>query len=148
MDLRLFRAPVFSAALTTYLLATFVVFGAYVLTAQHFQLVLGLSPLQAGLWTLPGVAMFIVGANLTPVIVRRFNPVSVMVAGLGLTAIGYSLLTQIGDVAGLGVLVTGTVIYSLGLAPVFTLTNDMIIGNAPPERAGSAAALSEKPARS
>jgi DHA2 family multidrug resistance protein-like MFS transporter len=143
MDLRLFRASAFSASLATYLLATFVVFGAYVLTAQYFQLVLELSPLQAGLWTLPGVAMFVVGSNLTPVIVRRFNPVSVMVAGLGLTAVGYGLLTQIGDVPALAVLVTGTVIYSLGLAPVFTLTNDMIIGNAPPERAGSAAALSE-----
>ncbi|MGH7615445.1 MAG: MFS transporter [Gemmatimonadales bacterium] len=143
MDLRLFRAPAFSASLATYLLATFVMFGAYVLTAQYLQLVLGLSPLVAGLWTLPGIAMFIVGSNLTPVIVRRFSPASVMVAGLVLTALGYVLLTQVGAAPGLAVLVTATVIYSLGLAPVFTLTNDMIIGNAPPERAGSAAALSE-----
>ncbi len=143
IDLRLFRAPAFSASLAAYLLATFVVFGAYVLTAQYFQLVLGLSPLAAGLWTLPGVGMFIVGSNLTPLIVRRFNPVSVMVAGLVLTAIGYGVLTQIGGVNELAILVTGTVIYSIGLAPVFTLTNDMIIGNAPPERAGAAAALSE-----
>jgi len=143
MDLQLFRAPAFSASLITYLLATFVMFGVYVLTAQYFQLVLGLSPLVAGLWTIPGVAMFIVGSNLTPLIVRRFNPVSVMVAGLVLTAIGYGVLTQVGGGAELVVLVTGTVIYSLGLAPVFTLTNDMIIGNAPPERAGAAAALSE-----
>jgi DHA2 family multidrug resistance protein-like MFS transporter len=32
---------------------------------------------------------------------------------------------------------------SLGAAPVFTLTNDVIIGSAPPERAGAASGISE-----
>ena len=36
-----------------------------------------------------------------------------------------------------------TVIFSLGLAPVFTLTNDIVIGTALPERAGAASAISE-----
>ncbi|MGH7536796.1 MAG: MFS transporter [Gemmatimonadales bacterium] len=143
IDLELFRAPAFSASLATYLLATFVAFGVYVFMAQYYQLVLGLSPLEAGLWTLPWAAMFIIGSNLTPVIVRRFDPVSVMVAGLGLSAIGFGILTQVGGASGLAVLVTGSVIYSLGLAPVFTLTNDLIIGNAPPERAGAASGISE-----
>jgi MFS transporter, DHA2 family, multidrug resistance protein len=39
--------------------------------------------------------------------------------------------------------VTGSVIFSLGTAPLFTLTNDLIIGSAPPERAGAAAGISE-----
>jgi DHA2 family multidrug resistance protein-like MFS transporter len=34
-------------------------------------------------------------------------------------------------------------IYSLGIGPVITLATDMIVGAAPPERAGAAAALSE-----
>ncbi len=38
---------------------------------------------------------------------------------------------------------TSSVIFSLGLAPIFTLTNDLIIGAAPPERAGAASAISE-----
>jgi DHA2 family multidrug resistance protein-like MFS transporter len=143
MDLRLFRAPAFSASLATYLLATFVAFGGYIFMGQYLQLVLGLSPLEAGLWTLPWAGSFIVGSNLTPLIVRRFRPASVLVAGLALTALGFGLLTRVGGTSGLAVLVAGSVLYSLGLAPVFTLTNDIIIGNAPPERAGSAAALSE-----
>jgi len=143
IDLRLFRAPAFSASLTTYMLATFVGFGAYVFMAQHLQLVLGLSPLEAGLWTLPWAGAFIIGSNLTPMLVRRFRPVSVLVAGLALTAMGFGVLTQVHGASGLAVLVAGSVVYSLGLAPVFTLTNDMIIGNAPPERAGAASAISE-----
>jgi MFS transporter, DHA2 family, multidrug resistance protein len=35
------------------------------------------------------------------------------------------------------------VIFSLGTAPIFTVTNDLILGAAPPERAGAASAISE-----
>jgi DHA2 family multidrug resistance protein-like MFS transporter len=45
--------------------------------------------------------------------------------------------------SGLPVLVGASVVYSLGLAPLFTLTNDLILGTAPPERAGAASAISE-----
>jgi DHA2 family multidrug resistance protein-like MFS transporter len=45
--------------------------------------------------------------------------------------------------SGLGFLVGSSVVYSLGIAPVFTLTNDLIIGAAPPERAGAASGISE-----
>ena len=143
MDLRLFRDPAFTAALTTYLLATFVAFGVYIFVAQYFQLVLELSPLEAGLWSLPWAGTFIVGSNLTPLFARRFGAVPVMVGGLLVAAIGFVLITQVPGTSGLAVLVAGSVIYSFGLAPVFTLTNDFIIGNAPPERAGAASALSE-----
>jgi DHA2 family multidrug resistance protein-like MFS transporter len=143
VDLRLFRAPAFSASLTTYLLATFVGFGAYIFMGQYLQLVIGLSPLEAGFWSLPWAGSFIVGSNLTPPLARRFRPGSVMVGGLALAAVGFGLLTGVGGSSDLAVLVAGSVVYNLGLAPVFTLTNDIIIGNAPPERAGSASALSE-----
>jgi len=50
IDLRLFRTPAFSASIATYMLATFAVFGPYVFIAQYLQLVLGLTPMKAGLW--------------------------------------------------------------------------------------------------
>lgn len=143
IDLRLFRFPTFSAALVMYLLATFTAFGSYVFMAQHLQLVAGLSPLQAGLWTLPWAASFIVGSNLTPALVRRFSQVSVLKASLIVAAIGFAIVTQIDRPAGLAIMVAGSIVYSLGLAPVFTLANDMILAAAPPERAGAAAAISE-----
>ena len=103
--LRLFRAPAFSGALTTYMLATFVAFGAYIFRSQYLQLVLGLSPLEAGLWTLPWSAAFIVGSNLTPIIARRVRPALVVAGGLALTGVGFAILTQIDRPSGLGVLV-------------------------------------------
>jgi hypothetical protein len=58
-------------------------------------------------------------------------------------ALGLSLLTLAGTSFGLTALVCGTVIMSLGMAPVFTLGNEMIITAAPAERAGAAFAISE-----
>jgi DHA2 family multidrug resistance protein-like MFS transporter len=143
IDLRLFRAPAFSASLAAYTLATFVAFGVFVFIAQYLQLVLGLSPLQAGLWTVPFAGAFIVGSMLTPVIARRIRPAFVMAAGLVIAAAGFGVLTRVEGASALAVLVTGFVVFSLGLAPVFTLATDLIVGTAPPERAGAASAISE-----
>src|SRR5215813_5050781 len=143
IDLHLFRDLAFSAALAIYMFATFIAFGVYVFIAQYLQLVLGLSPLQAGLWTLPWAFSFIVGSNLTPPIARRVSPVFLLTSGLVLSAVGFAIITQVQGALALTIVVVGSVVYSLGLAPVFTLANDMIIGAAPPERAGSAAGISE-----
>ncbi len=143
LDLRLFRLPAFGTSLATHTLAFFAIGGAFFFTAQYLQLVLGLSPLRAGLWTVPPFGGLIVGSMLTPPIVRRIRPAFVMGAGLALAAVGFGMLTQVDEVSGLAPLVSGSVVFSLGLAPVFTLATDLIVGSAPPERAGAASAISE-----
>jgi DHA2 family multidrug resistance protein-like MFS transporter len=143
IDLRLFQVPAFSAALATNTLSIFVAFGSFLFFAQYLQLVLGLSPLQAGLWTLPSSGGFIVGSMLAPVLVRWARPAFVMASGLVLAAVGLILLTQADGRFGLVALVTGSIVLALGIAPVVTLSTDLIIGTAQPERAGAAAALSE-----
>jgi DHA2 family multidrug resistance protein-like MFS transporter len=143
LDLRLFRNPAFSASLTTNLLSFFVGFGALLFIAQYLQLVLGLSPLAAGLWMLPSSAGFILGSLLTPLLARRVRPAVVMAAGMALAAAGLGAFTQLDSAAGLAVLVTGSVVFSLALAPVDTLATDLAVGAAPPERAGAASALTE-----
>ena len=143
LDLRLFRAPAFSAALAIYTLGTFVAFGIFVFMVQYLQLVLGMGPLEAGLWTVPFALGFVAGSMLSPRLVRRWRPADVMAGGLALAAIGYLLVTQVGASEGPGLLTAGMVLQSLGMAPVFTLTNDFIIGTAPPEQAGAASGISE-----
>jgi DHA2 family multidrug resistance protein-like MFS transporter len=143
LDLRLFANRAFSASLVTNTLSFFVGFGTLLFIAQYLQLVLGLSPLRAGLWMLPSSAAFIVGSMLAPLLARRARPAVAIVAGLALSAVGFGLLTQIDGAAGLAVLVASSVVFSLGLAPVDTLAADLTVGAAPPERAGAASALSE-----
>jgi DHA2 family multidrug resistance protein-like MFS transporter len=143
IDLRLFRAPGFSASLATYGLGIFLVFGGFLFLPQFLQLVLGLSPLQAGLWTLPWALAFVVGSQLTPRIVRRVRPASLMAAGMVLAAGGFAVFTRVDETSGFPVFLIGSVLFSLGLAPVFTLAIDLIVGVAPPERAGAASAIAE-----
>jgi DHA2 family multidrug resistance protein-like MFS transporter len=125
------------------LLAVFVAVGYFLFVAQYLQLVLGLSPLQAGLWSLPSSAGFIVGSNLAPRFVHRFPPASVLGSMLALAAASLIVLTQVGGSIGLAVVVTASVIISLALSPVFNLTTELIVGSAPPERAGVASGISE-----
>jgi DHA2 family multidrug resistance protein-like MFS transporter len=143
IDLRLIRIPQFSASLAVNFLAVFVMVGYFLFVAQFLQLVLGLSPLEAGLWSLPSAIGFIVGSNVAPHIVRRVRPAYLMTAGLLLAGVGLLLLTQVGTTNGLVVLVGASIVISLGLAPVFGLTTDLIVSSAPPERAGSASGMSE-----
>jgi MFS transporter, DHA2 family, multidrug resistance protein len=143
IDLRLFREPAFSASLATYGLGIFLVFGGFLFIPQFLQLVVGLSPLEAGLWTLPWAVAFIVGTNLTPMIVRRVPAAPMMAIGLMLATAGFTILTQINSASGFGIIALGSVLFSIGTSPLFTLTNDLIIGSAPPERAGAAAGISE-----
>jgi DHA2 family multidrug resistance protein-like MFS transporter len=143
IDLRLFRLPGFSASLAMYGLTIIVMFGAFLFLPQYLQLVRGLSPFRAGLWTVPWAVAFIVGSMVTPHLVRHIRPAYAMAAGLVIAAPGFAVFTQLDVTTSLPVFALATVVLSLGLAPVFTLTTDLIVGSAPPERAGAASALSE-----
>jgi DHA2 family multidrug resistance protein-like MFS transporter len=125
IDLALFRRPAFSAALGANTLAFAVLFGREILVAQQLQLVLGFSPLAAGLWSVPSAAAFVVGAQLTPALAARWRPAPVMLGGLLFSLLGIGALTQVATPGGPAVLVAGVTVMSLGLAPVFTLAADV-----------------------
>ena len=143
IDLRLFRIPAFSGSLAINFVSIFVAVGYFLFIAQYLQLVLGLSPLAAGLWSLPSAIGFIIGSQVAPRLVRVVRPSRVIGAGLAMAALGLLVLTQIGASGGLPALVTASLVISLGLAPVLTLTTDLIVGSAPPEEAGAASGISE-----
>jgi MFS transporter, DHA2 family, multidrug resistance protein len=143
IDVRLFRIPAFSASLAVNVLAIFVAVGYFLFVAQYLQLVVGLSPLEAGLWSLPSAIAFVIGSNLAPRLVRMVRPAYLIAAALAIAAAGLAVLAQVGGSDGLPVVVLASIIISLGLAPVFGLTTELIVGSAPPERAGAASGISE-----
>lgn len=145
IDLRLFRVPAFSASLAIYLLACLAMFGVYIFIAQYLQLVLGLTPLQAGVATVPWALAFVAGSMLTPVLLRRWSSAGVVAGGLLLAAAAFVMLSQapVPVREGLPLMIVANVLMSLGLAPVFTLATDLVVGSVPPERAGAASAISE-----
>jgi DHA2 family multidrug resistance protein-like MFS transporter len=143
IDLKLFKRRAFNISLVTFMFGVFLAFGVFLFISQYLQLVLELSPLEAGLWMLPWALAFVVGSQLTPRITRKINPGPIIAGGLVLAAIGFGLLAQIDEQTPFWLLITAFVLSSLGLAPVFTLATDLVVGSAPPERAGSASAMSE-----
>jgi DHA2 family multidrug resistance protein-like MFS transporter len=143
IDLRLFAARTFSVSLGALTLGAIVMGGVSYLVAQYLQLVLGLSPLHAGLWMLPPLGVGIVAMLLAPLVVRRVRPGFVMAAGLALAALGFAVVSRADAASGLAAVVAGLTIVFAGLMPVSALGVDVVLGAAPPERAGAASAVSE-----
>lgn len=143
IDVSLFRIPAFSATLVVNFLSIFVMVGYFLFVFQYLQLVLGLTPLVAGLWSVPSAAAFVLSSQLAPRVLGRVRPAYVVGGGLAASAVGLMLLTQVQVGHGLSALVGASVVISLGMGPVFGLTTELVVGAAPPERAGAASGISE-----
>ncbi|MFG2298986.1 MFS transporter [Streptomyces sp. NPDC048603] len=143
LDLRLFADRAFSAALIVLLLGLGLMGGLYLFITQYLQLVEGLSPMKAGLWLLPAAVALIAASSATPVLARRIRPGFVVGGALFISVIGYAMIALVGSTGGLPVLVTGFVLIYTGISPMMVLGTDLVVGSAPLEKAGSAAAMSE-----
>jgi DHA2 family multidrug resistance protein-like MFS transporter len=86
--------------------------------------------------------MFIIGSNTSPKLVKRVRPAVIVAGGLLMAAVGLGMLSQI-NTTSLALVVIGNALMSLGFSFTFTLTVDLVISAAPPDRAGAASALSE-----
>ncbi|MEQ8294751.1 MAG: MFS transporter [Roseovarius sp.] len=143
LDLGMFRSVRFSAALGINVLGFFIAFGSFLLIALYLQMGLGMSQLHAGLAAAPSGLAFIVGAVAAPGLVTRLGTAGVMACGFLLAAAGFGLTGLAAAQGALALLIASYCVFSLGLAPIFTLTTDVIVGSVPPEKAGAAAGLSE-----
>jgi MFS transporter, DHA2 family, multidrug resistance protein len=143
IDVRLFRVPAFATSLAAMVMATFVMAGMLLFVAQYLQLVRGMGPLEAGLWSLPAMLGSIAGSMLAPAVAARLPSGWVLAKSLGLAAAGLAILATIGGGSALGVLVGGSLVMGLGAGAIGTVATDLVIGTAPPERAGAASGISE-----
>jgi DHA2 family multidrug resistance protein-like MFS transporter len=143
VDLVLFRDRTFSTAAALLTVGLMVMAGSQLFTLQYLQLVQGLSPFQAGMWSLPNAAGLMAGAMSAPALAARTRPGLVIASGLALTAAALAALTLVGATDGLLVLVAASTLMGVGLGPMAALGTDLIVGSAPVERSGTASALSE-----
>ncbi|MBN6040314.1 MFS transporter [Amycolatopsis sp. 195334CR] len=143
LDVRLFAGRTFSAALSILLVGLVGVGGVMLLVTQQLQFVEGLSPMAAGAWLGPPALMMFVAAIGSPLVARRVPPGIVVAVTLGLSTIGYLSLAVVGPTGGVALVVVGFGLVYLGLGAIAALGTDLVVGAAPPEKAGSASALSE-----
>lgn len=143
LDLSLFARPAFTAALGINVFGFFAMFGMFLVVAQYMQLVLGLSPFEAGLWSLPPALGFVAGSLLTPSLLSRMRPAYVLALGLGVAGAALIVVGLVAPSRGLIAVIAADTVFSLGLAPVATIAADLVMRSAPPERAGAASGLNE-----
>lgn len=143
IDLGLLSRRTFGGPVFANLLAMFATVGMAVFLTQHLQSVLGLSPFRAALWSLVPAAGVAVMAPAGAALAQRMDRSYVMGGGFLLSACGFLWLTQVRVDSAIWFILAGASLYAGGLVAAMTLANELALGAAPPERAGSAAAVLE-----
>ena len=142
LDLSLFRNRVIGSSLVGQL--AFAGFGAgfNLFLVLYFQLVAGMSTLQAGLAMMPGMITAALGFQIGPKLAGRFRPGNVIAVGLALEAIVLVSLTQFNATSGTVVLMIGFALTAFGIGSVGLGTN-LVVGSAPPEKMGNAGSMAQ-----
>jgi DHA2 family multidrug resistance protein-like MFS transporter len=144
IDLTLFRSRDFSAALTTNVIGTFALIGFAIFTTQFLQSVLGMSPLKAALWCLvPSVGVGVAAPIASTLAKKGVNRAYLIAAGFCIAAAGFLGVLAVGVHTSIWVLLLAAGSYAAGLVVVMSLSNELIMGAVPIDRAGSASAISE-----
>ncbi len=143
LDLQLFHQPVFATAIMTNLLAVLALAGLLFFGAQYLQLVLGYSPLPAGLLMLPGTLASMIGSLLAAPMARRWGTRLALVFPLLVAAAGAAILVAVGTESGAVTYLIGFTFMGFGTGSALTLTSAVVVEAVNPARAASASALSE-----
>lgn len=143
LDMALFRRGTFSGAILVNLLSVVALVGFLYFMSQHLQLVLGLSPMVAGLSLVPGmIAMIIAGLSVVP-ISRRVPPHVLVPSALVFSVAGYLIVAATTHEHGVVPLVIAFIVLGVGIGAAETISNELILSSAPAAKAGAASAVSE-----
>ncbi len=142
IDFSLFANPRFSAGVVTALIASAALIGIELAFSQRLQLVLGLSPLQAGLLILPIPLAAFVAGPLSGLALPRIGAERLLWSSLLLmgAALGVYLVTFQGAP---WMWVTAMSAMGVGVGGAMTAASGVIMLSAPEERAGMAASVEE-----
>jgi EmrB/QacA subfamily drug resistance transporter len=144
LDMSLFANAQFDGAIAGGVLVAFGMAGSLFLLTQHLQLVLGYTPLQAGLATVPLAATIVVlnTWGLSAKALRRFGTVPTIATGMTALAVGLTLVALLGHPgAGYGPIVVALVVMGVGLALSMPAMATAIMGGIPVDKAGVGAGV-------
>lgn len=141
LDLHLFRRPAFSVSILVNLVSLGLLIGFLFFATQLLQLVFGLAPLAACLVLVPGQALALIAGMAVVPLARRVAP-NRLIAFCLLTAAGaFALMALVeATVLSLGV---AFLLLNVSVAAITSVSNDLVLGSVPADRAGSAASVSE-----
>lgn len=143
LDLRLLRNRPFTAVLVALVFAGIAMAGTGLLVTQYLQSVLDYSPFASAVLFAPMGLGVAVGTMAAPALGRRMKQTTAIAGGLVGSALGSLLLVGVDGASALPLVMTGIAVLALGTGPLFALGTGLVVGSVPPERAGSAASMSE-----
>ncbi|OKI92973.1 MFS transporter [Streptomyces sp. CB02058] len=140
LDLSLLRTRAFRGGVVFAMVASWVMIGFAIFTTQYLQSVQGMSALEASLWSLtPSVGIFL-ATGVSTGLAQRVDHAYIVGGAFVLTAAGLLFLTQVRADSPLWMVLVGAGGLSAGVAATMPLLTGMVVGSAPPEKAGIASA--------
>ncbi|MGW5366339.1 MFS transporter [Actinopolymorpha pittospori] len=143
LDLRLLRNRPVTAVLVALVFAGIAMAGTGLMVTQYLQSVLGYSPFASAVLFAPMGLGVAVGTMAAPALARRMRQPAAIAGGLVVSALGSLLLVGVHGASALPLVMTGIALLALGTGPLFALGTGLVVGSVPPQRAGSAASMSE-----
>jgi DHA2 family multidrug resistance protein-like MFS transporter len=143
LDVDLFRSAPFTSSILANFLSIVGLIGFIFFISQHLQLVLGLSPLAAGLVTLPGAVLSMVAGIAVVPVAKRLAPHVLMIVGLVLVAAGFLAILMFRHDLTVAAIIVSFLVLELGVGISQTISNDTIVASVPPAKSGAASAVSE-----
>jgi EmrB/QacA subfamily drug resistance transporter len=141
LDVRLFRNPRFSAAVTSVGLVFFAAFGSMFFVAFYFQLVRGYSPLESGLLMTPFALAQLIFAPRSATMVRRYGPKAVCAVGMALVTVGLASFVLVGVDTPIWAVGAIFFVQGVGMANVMPPATESIMSSLPREKAGVGSAV-------
>jgi DHA2 family multidrug resistance protein-like MFS transporter len=143
LDLRLLRNPAFTSVLIGLMLAGIAMAGCGLMVTQYLQTVLGFGPLAAALLFAPMGIGVAIGTLTAPMLAQRMATRTAITGGLCVSVLGCLAVAAAHGALALPLVIVGITVLALGTGPLFALGTGLVVGSVPPERAGSAASMSE-----
>ncbi len=142
LDMSLFRRRTFSGSLAINLCCIMAYIGFLYFVSQHLQMIVGLTPMVAGMALIPGAVCSIASGFIVTPFARRFSP-SVVVPSALVIAVAGLILVAVAGAQDVWMLVLAFVFMGAGTGAAQTVSGELIISSAPPDKAGAASAISE-----
>ncbi|MEH3130734.1 MAG: efflux MFS transporter LfrA [Mycolicibacterium neoaurum] len=143
LDMALFRSGPFTSSILANFLSIVGLIGFIFFVSQHLQLVLGLSPLMAGLVTLPGAVLSMIAGISVVKAAKHFSPQALIVFGLVFVAAGFIMILLFRHDLSVTAVIVSFLVLELGVGVSQTISNDTIVASVPAAKAGAASAVSE-----
>ncbi|WP_225767236.1 MFS transporter [Inquilinus sp. Marseille-Q2685] len=143
IDLSLFRDLGIAVALAGAMVAMIIIVGFELLLSQQLQLVLGLSPLQAGLRLAPVPLASFLASPLAGGLVHRFGFRATLAGALGLSATGFVGIALLPPGSVSAATIASFAAIGAGVGAAMTAASTTVMNSAPAHQAGAVASVEE-----